>query len=268
MKNSQSNHIANPPKIILGGGVGPMAGVKLHEYIIAQTQNGGCDQGHADIIHASQARLISDRTKFLLSDYQNDPSIINPGQQMAQKLAPLYQAYSQDQLVVGVPCNTFHAPVIFDSFVENSLAIKPDLKIINMIQATVEHVLESMPDIRKIGLMSTTGTRQLGVYQTHIQAAGLELIQVSESTQAQLHDTIYNPDFGIKAFSSPVTNQARNNFLDYANDLVSQGAQVIILGCTEIPLALPELHIQNVILLDPMQVLAGKLLQAGGYQTR
>lgn len=241
-------------KIIIGGGVGPMAGVKLQEYVIQNTDNGGVDQGHLDVIHMCMPSKISDRTKYLLNQAQT-----NPGQQMAEIINPIIDAYQSDKLLIGVPCNTFHAPPIFDSFIEN-LNPHPDLVVINMIDATIEFIQQSLPTLEKIGLMSTTGTRELNIYTDKINNLGIELVQVSKETQVELHDTIYNPDFGIKSHSAPVTKIARERFLSYSQYLISHSANAIILGCTEIPLALPETNIGNVVLVDPMQALAKKLV--------
>ena len=53
------------PVIIIGGGVGPMAGVALHEKIIEHTLTDGTDQSHLAVHHYSCSSVISDRTAFL-----------------------------------------------------------------------------------------------------------------------------------------------------------------------------------------------------------
>jgi len=85
-------------------------------------------------------------------------------------------------------------------------------------------------------------------------------VQIPLDTQPELHNSIYDQHWGIKAVS-PVTEKARNNFEEYANMLCEQGAQVIILGCTEIPLALPEQTFRGVPLIDPMFALARALIR-------
>jgi len=249
-------------KIILAGGVGPMAGVVLHQSIIEQTDNQGCDQGHIDVIHVSAASKINDRTKFLLGEVLD-----NPGIQMAELINPLIKAFPEDQLVIGVPCNTFHAAPIFDAFTKH-LNISENVSVLHMIQSTIDYILQEMPSTTKVGLMSTTGTRNLKVYSDILEANSLQTIEVHPTHQQELHDTIYNPDFGIKAHSSPVTKKARENFEKYTNELISKGAQVIILGCTEIPLVMTEEFFNGVQLLDPMQVLAKQLINTSGYRVK
>ena len=58
--------MANEKVLIIGGGVGPMAGVALHARIIENTLPGGSDQGHLDVRHFSRSADVTDRTEFLL----------------------------------------------------------------------------------------------------------------------------------------------------------------------------------------------------------
>ena len=102
------------PNVILGigGGVGPSAGIGLHNKIIENTLCGGLDQGHFSTIHVSRSSSLHDRTQFLLG--QTD---INPGVAMAQAV---YQTIvmaaraNQETAIVTVPCNTFHASAIWN----------------------------------------------------------------------------------------------------------------------------------------------------------
>ena len=109
-------------------------------------------------------------------------------------------------------------------------------------------------------VMSTTGTRKTLVYQQVLEPFGFEIIQLPETEQDALHDSIYNLEWGIKAIS-PVTKKARKRFLDYAKKLTDKNVGAIILGCTEIPLALPEKEINGIPLIDPVYVLARELIR-------
>ena len=73
---------------------------------------------------------------------------------------------------------------------------------------------------------------------------------------------ISNTAYGIKAQSNPVTPEARGALLAEAEKLVEQGADAVILGCTEIPLALTEPDLRGVPLLDATKVLARALIIA------
>ncbi|MFA6458424.1 MAG: aspartate/glutamate racemase family protein [Patescibacteria group bacterium] len=160
-----------------------------------------------------------------------------------------------------MPCNTFHAPKVWDRFVELAQDEKLNVELVHMLRETADFVKANFPNAKKIGLMSTTGTRQVGVYREIFEPLGFEIVEVPSEFQGELHDTIYNPQFGIKAKSSPVTPQARANFEKYLGILKGVGAEVVILGCTEIPLALPEKNFDGMPLVDPMLALARALVR-------
>jgi len=72
---------------------------------------------------------------------------------------------------------------------------------------------------------------------------------------------IFDPEYGIKVRSNPVSPVARQGLLSAVEHLREKGAEVIILGCTEIPLALPEEEVGGVYLVDPMKALARAMIR-------
>ena len=250
--------MATSSKIIgIGGGVGPMAGVKLQEKIIENTLTGGTDQDHFEVYHFSRSHDIPDRTRYLLGEVDE-----NPAEGMTRTAVAMAAAAAvfNKKIVLGIPCNTFHAPQIFQRFKlllqQKSLGIT----VLNMIVETGDFIKSMLPGVREIGLMSTTGTRKTGVYRQALEPAGFEIIEVPLSIQGELHDSIYNKVWGIKAVS-PVSNRAGKNFQKYAGMLLEKGARSIILGCTEIPLALPEKRFEGIPLVDPVLALARALIR-------
>jgi len=71
---------------------------------------------------------------------------------------------------------------------------------------------------------------------------------------------IYHPSWGIKA-RSPVTEKARNQAVEALRILLDLGAEAVILGCTELPLAVPEREWEGVPLVDPMVALARAMIR-------
>jgi aspartate racemase len=134
-----------------------------------------------------------------------------------------------------------------------------------MIEETGKYIHENFSGFKKIGLMSTTGTRNAGVYHALLNPLGFEIIEVDEKNQDALHDTIYNLEWGIKAVS-PVSEKAREKFENYALELIKKGAEALILGCTEIPLALSGKTFRAIPLIDPVYVLARALIKDANVQ--
>lgn len=233
-----------------------MAGVMLHQIIIENTIASG-DRDHLHVIHMSNSATVPDRTAFLEGRIHENPAL-----GMARVVTSIAIAgdTTHSKVVVGVPCNTFHSPQIWDPF-ERSLTSAPNLATIHMLEETGKLVRLLGPGLTKVGLMSTSGTRRTGVYRDIMKPLGLDIVEVPESIQEELHDTIYNPQWGIKAVS-PVTQKARERFVVYAKILVELGAEAVILGCTEIPLALPEKSMHGVPLVNPMVALGRALVAA------
>jgi len=259
------------PLCAILGGVGPMAGLKLHEKVIRYSAT-LCDQDHMELIHLSTP--IADRTKFLLT---NEGA--NPGEDMfvaargLGELATIRRKY----VVAGVPCNTFHAPACWDRMRHltmewnkriqthhgqpSSQILPGQIHLVHMLKETVAYCTGLGAE--KIGLLSTTGTRQTGVYKNMFQSVGMDVVEVDEDVQEQVHDAIYNSDDGIKALDSACP-RVINAFRDFVMQIKAKGATAVILGCTEIPMALPEKEFEGVTLVDPMDVLARRLIMSVG----
>ena len=243
--------------IIIGGGVGPQAGTLLHNYIIENTLTDGTDQNHLDVYHFSRSSDIPDRTDSLENGTVEKPAI---GMYKTFKIAAAAINLTQKHAVGGIPCNTFHAPEIFNKFKKMMKEFEPEIIIVNMIEETIKEILRSHPSVKKVGLMSTTGTRKTGVYSDHLQSRDIKFVEVPENIQDELHNSIYNKEWGIKAIS-PVDTKAKVNFERFSDYLINNGAEIIILGCTEIPLALPYKQYKGIPLINPMISLARALIR-------
>lgn len=232
-----------------------MAGLDLHRKIIERTPDAEKDQDHLRILHACFPDMIYDRTDALA---QGSPEI--PARGMAQVISSAERTSEalQMQSVAAIPCNTFHAPEIWDIFLQELQTASCRVRIIHMIEAAAAWILSAYPDIRRIGLMSTYGTRRAEVYQKTFQSSGIKVIDSVD--QELVHQAIYDHSFGVKAVS-PVTPKARAVFLEQIEQLRILGAEAVILGCTEIPLAVPERIYQGIPLINPVDILADRLIQ-------
>lgn len=227
------------------GGVGPYAGLDLVKKVFDQTL-AAADQEHLDLYMTSCPSLIPDRTEYLLHAGQNPaPGLIT----CIDKLARI------GATVVVVPCNTAHAPQIYQQVEQWALVHYPQVRLLNMIEETCSFLATLFPDGATIGLMATLGTHGVGIYSGYLsQYPSLRLVEPGEDGKKRVHRAIYNRSYGIKAVS-PVSNQATEDLLAEARSLIERGAQAIILGCTELPLALKE-GMLPCPLVDPTALLA------------
>eukprot|EP00946_MAST-07B_sp_MAST-7B-sp1_P004222 g4222.t1 len=244
------------PLIAIVGGVGPHASVLFERILLDQVKSNGSDQSFPPTLHLSMPELISDRTDYLLQD-ASAPTIANPGVavgelvKVAKRMASLVASGGAMECIV--PCNTFHSPEIFNACVKASGGIRP----LHLVEITVEAIRRNHPQALKVGLMSTTGTRNFRLYHDLLEAEGLEVVEVDLDTQEELHRTIYDSERGIKAVGK--TMWSVNRFASYAQQIVDTGgADVLIMGCTEIPIVLESC---GVPLVDPMVCGAQELVR-------
>lgn len=255
--------------ILIGGGVGPMAGVALHARIIENTVAREGDRSHLSVLHYSQSSVIPDRTEYLLALERGEPNLPNPGEAMAGVFNRAVRALPEGGGAVGgVPCNTFHAPVIFDCFLGELAAAGNPVRIVHMLDETLELLSARLSKKTGagsmtspcVGVLSTTGTRLSGIYDRLLERGGFEILYVAERDQDELHQAIYNPEWGIKAVSPP-SERAVATVKRMAEQLLSGGAEAVIPGCTELPLALPGEWFGGVPLVDPVTALARALVR-------
>ncbi|MFW5641079.1 MAG: aspartate/glutamate racemase family protein, partial [Thermodesulfobacteriota bacterium] len=207
---------------------------------------------HLEVYLLSCPCRVQDRTAYLMNR-----SLPNPGIEICNIIE---KASLIGADVIGIPCNTSHSPAIFDVLVSYIEKRKIKVRLLHMIQETLGHVRRCRPDIRRIGLLCTLGTYHSGVYQQVFQAAGYEILAPDDDGKHQVHEAIYHKAFGIKSFSNPVTEPARRMLREAADRLTEAGAESIILGCTEIPLALSPSDVQAP-LIDPTDILARALIR-------
>lgn len=236
------------------GGVGPYAGLDLVRKIFDQTI-ADRDQQHLPVMLFSFPGEIADRPAFLL---QNAPE--NPGEAIGDIMVRLARAGAT---VIGIPCNTAHSPRILGPALEKLFTFDRSIRFVHMIDSVTQYIQRNCRNVSRIGLLSTKATLETRLYQDSLEKAGLVCVFPDVTGREAVQDAISNHEYGIKACSNPVTERARENLAEQARRLVQeQGAQAVILGCTEIPLALPERELFGVPLIDATFILAGELVQA------
>lgn len=244
--------VERPFKLGVVGGVGPAATVDFLRKVVNNTP-ASRDQDHLRLL-VEQNPQIPDRTEHLVGDGM-DPTLALYA--TCKKL----QAGEAD--LIAIPCNTAHA---FVEAIQSELAIP----IMNMLTVTVKHIRETFPRVGKVGLLATSGTVSSGVYRRALEDHDLQEVIPSTKAQARVMNAIYGPE-GVKAGFTSASSVAD---VDAAiDDLVAQGAEIVILGCTELPLLLPAAERttaggNKVTLVDPTDILARRCVSAAMLWSR
>jgi len=223
------------------GGMGPMASAYFLQLLTTMTE-ASSDQEH---IHAvlDSCTQIPDRTSFILGQSSEDPfpHIVESGQRLIDAGCD----------VIAMTCNTSH--YFFDR-IEQSLSVP----MINLIRESANYLKER--GINKAGLMATDGTVSSGLYQKEFAAAGIEVVVPSAEYQKAVMHIIYD---NVKAGTEPELPL----FYDIARSMVGDGAQVIVLGCTELPLVKRDAA-SPASFIDPMEVMAMRAIRLCGGKLR
>lgn len=243
----------NNKKIGIVGGVGPFAGLDLFKKIFNLTR-ASADQMHLDVLLHSLPSQISDRTAFLTGMEDTNPA------EGLFKVIRTLEASSAD--IIGIPCNTSHADEIWLQLYAEVCERFPGLILVNMIAEVGVRLSADLAPGSKVGIMATTGTVHCDVYGKNIQLQGMVPVYPDMDVQKEyIQVAIYNEEYGIKAYSDPVTSEARESLERGLDNLVGKGVDAIILGCTEIPLCITEDVYKDIALYDSTLILAHKLIE-------
>lgn len=124
---------------------------------------------------------------------------------------------------------------------------KIDLPLIHIVDATAKAIQQKK--IETVGLLGTTYTMEMDFYKDRIRKHGIEpLIPTSQADRDYIEDILrYELGKGI------VTPEAKKGFIRIINQLIEQGAEGIVLGCTEIPLLINQDDV-NVPVFDTTKI--------------
>ena len=196
------------------------------------------DQEHLQSI-VMNFPTVPDRTAYILGRSEESP--LEPMVSLGQQLKAMGAA------VIATPCITAH-------YFHQDLQEGIGLPMIHGIECIARQLADS--GITKVGLMATDGTVQSGIFQRQVEEKGMELILPDTEGQAAVMTLIYDQ---VKAGKQPDLSL----FEAVKKQLRSKGAQVVVLGCTELSMIKEEFPLGDGI-LDALEVLAQESVIACG----
>ena len=125
---------------------------------------------------------------------------------------------------IVIPCNTAH-------YWFYDLQKKTKIPIINMPKEVYSHSIKTCKKNSLIGLLATEGTLKTGVYNKFFDKY-YKLINPSKSVQKN------NVNKAIKLVKMGRIKEAEKAIRPAVNSLVKMKCKKIILGCTELPIAI------------------------------
>lgn len=231
-------------KLGIIGGLGPAATARLMTRIVDFT-DAARDQDHLDITVLNRP-WIPDRTAYLLGR-PGAASFIEPMRKAALELEAAGCG------VLCTPCNTAH------SRLADIAAPLRAARFAHMPQETADFAARL--GCGRVAVLATDGTRAAGVYDRALEAAGIQTVWPDAAGQREVMSIIYDE---VKAglANGPEHVEA------VCSALASAGCDGIILGCTELSVVDCPRRLAGVPVVDALDVLAWRCVQACGAPAR
>jgi aspartate racemase len=230
------------------GGMGPAAGADFARLFVAacaeqMRQRGIAVSDQAFPEHWLAQVPVPDRSSALGTRGFGAHQPLEPMLQAMGKLAAL------GATTIAVACNTAH---VWHSELQERF---PQLEVLHVAREVSRTLAANC--VRQVGLLATSGTYSAGLYDQAFAQAGVQCHIPLSQEREQLMRGIYS---GVKVGNMALAHSA---FASVAEALAKRhGLQTLVLGCTEIPLALTSVPgMPGLDLIDPAELLAQALAQ-------
>lgn len=230
------------PVVGVLGGMGPEATILLQQRVLA-TVDAHDDADHLPLLIDMNPQVPS-RIAHLIEGTGEDP---------APALAAMAQRLERaGATALAMPCNTAHhyAPAI-----EAAVSIP----FLNMVTLSVDRAAGQLPSGASVGILASPAVRMAGVFDAALDRAMLNALWPADADRMLAAIRL------IKA--QGITPQAQQTLSEAATELTTQGAELLLIACSEFSLLAPALS-APVPILDTIDVLAEAIHQHSQIQPR
>lgn len=214
------------------GGMGPWAGIEFEQTLLGLVRAKN-EVEYPPIVAINDPTIPDRATAFLGKGPSPVPAIVRIAKTLIAAKAS----------VLCMPCVTAH---IF--FPEIRARLPRSVKFINMVDETAKSLKTN-----RVGLLATSATIQSGLFQRACAARGIEVVVPSPKIQKDCVQTAIYTHLKFNNVRAAETLLCRA-----AKDLIDRGAKTIILGCTELSIALKSAPVP---LVNTNEVLARAVLR-------
>lgn len=228
------------------GGMGPEATAYFFTLIIKSTM-AEKDQEHIPVIIYSHPE-VPPRTDAVLGEGPSPLPYLLEG-------VRVLKVAGADFIVM--PCVTAH-------HFYNEILAEVRVPFLNLVDETMLYALRKAPEMKKVGLIASTGTLKSRLFHEAFGKEGVEIVEPTDEEQAQVMEAIFGKE-GVKA--GYTSGKSKEIIHKTAQALIQRGAEAVIAGCTEVPLVLKEGDIEAP-LIEPLQILAEVSVLKAGYELK
>jgi len=135
------------------------------------------------------------------------------------------ESYGAD--ILCMPCNTAH-------FYLPDIQKEVSIPFIDMLACTAKHIQDAYPNEKRVGIASTTNTKDTGLYEERFATLGIETVYPEPMTQEKILTVIA----AVKAGN--ISQKMRDQMKDIVTEMRKQDIYVIVIACTELSVICPD----------------------------
>ena len=222
-------------KIGIIGGMSPESTLLYYKYIVEEYRRRFKNHSYPEIIIYSV-----NFQRFI--DWIEDDDLESIKDELLKILYRLRAAGADFALIAT---NTMH-------IVYNELSKLSPIPLLSIIDAVGEEI--SKAGIHVVGLLGTKYTMTRSFYRDGLINYNVKVVTPNEEEIEYINDVIFN-----ELVNGILKDESRRKFIEIINNLVMEGAEGVVLGCTEIPMLISQEDVK-VRLFDSTRIHAYKAL--------
>lgn len=193
------------------GGMGPLATADFLRKLVRKTP-ATVDQEHIPVLLYGDC-TTPDRTACIV-DQKPSP--------LPQLLDGIRFLNDHGARAICIPCNSAHS--WFDEM-ERASAVP----LLHIVRSSAQQVRRKNPAATRVGVLSTVGTHRMGMYRTTLAEMGYTVVSPTDDE----FETLISPAIAMNKANQ--WSEAESRYDAATAALFDRGAEIIVLGCTEIP---------------------------------
>lgn len=193
------------------GGMGPLATADFLRKLVKKTPV-GIDQDHIPVLLYGDC-TTPDRTASIVGEGASP---------LPQLLDGIRYLNKNGAKVICIPCNSAHSWF-------NEMQAASDVPLLHIVRASAGQVMKKNPNAKVVGVLSTFGTHRMGMYRETLKEMGYDVVTPTDHE----FETLVSPAIAMNKANQWAEAEAA--YEQATQSLVDRGAEIIVLGCTEIP---------------------------------
>lgn len=193
------------------GGMGPLATADFLRKLVKKTP-ADVDQQHIPVLLYGDC-TTPDRTA----------NVIGAGPSpLPHLLAGVRFLNDHGASAICIPCNSAHCWY-------EEMQSASSVPLIHIVTASAQQIRFKNPKARTVGVLSTLGTHRMGLYRKTLSHNGYDVVSPTDDE----FETLISPAIAMNKANQ--WSEAEHLYDAAAQRLWDRGAEIIVLGCTEIP---------------------------------